>query len=712
MKQTIPEAAARPPLAEDKDARQRMAVVEAVDLGFAVEVLRRRKWQILASGAIAVAGMFAAISRMEPTYTAYAQVILDTRQERVTDVKQVVSDLDVTNPVIAGEIVSLKSNTLIGKVVDRLGLTSHPEFALEGGETIPEAEKRRITILRIAARLTVTQVGISYAIGIAFKASDPKLASLVANTLAKEYIADQVETKRNSTLRATAWLQKRLGELSTAVEAADQAILDLRARTADENGANQETTERFLVDLNQRLVTTASERSDATVRYEIVTKRLEQAGLTSVAHVVSSPLLETLQRERIEIAREQASNADRLGRRHPEMIRLNARLQDLDRRTEAEVRRIIENMKSDVDVATQREQALQDQIRQIEKRLVKLSAAAVKLNQLERQASATRMVYENFLSRLTETNAQSDFQRPDARIVTEATPPDRPTAPRKKLLLAVAGVFGLSFGTALAFLIEALSRRIHASDDLRRITASPVMGLIPYEPRRRRNPGWLSKELTLTDRSPYMEAISALRAQLFDVRSLGRPKVLMMTSALQGEGKSSTCAALAVALTRVSTSAIMIDLDLRRSITRKVFDLTSQRGCVADYLAGGIDLAQLQPAELPSGLTVLAPLRSVSNSADLLSSPRLGELINRLRLRYDVVLIDAPPVLDIADALVVSRHADSTLLVVRSGKTPRTLVEDAYERLQGADVPVIGTILTQVRKGHTAAREMYRYDYA
>ncbi|WP_186312368.1 GumC family protein [Cereibacter sediminicola] len=711
MKQTTPEFAVRPPLAEETDARRR-ASVETVDLGFAVDVLRRRKWQILASGAIVVAAMFGALQRMEPTYTAYTEVILDTRQERVTDVKQVISDLDVTNSVIAGEIVSLKSNLLIGKVVDKLNLTAHPDFALEGGDALPEGEKRRITILRISSGLTVTQVGISYAIGIAYEARDPKLAALVANTLAEEYIADQIESKRNITLRATAWLQKRLGELSTAVEEADQAIIDLRARTSEENGSNQETTERFLVDLNQRLVATASERSDARVRYEIVTKRLEKAGLTSVAHVVSSSLLETLQRERIDIAREQAVNADRLGRRHPEMIRLNARIQDLDRRTEAEVRRIIENMKSDVDVATQRELALQNQIKEIEQRLVKLSAAAVKLNQLERQASATRMVYENFLSRLTETNAQSDFQRPDARVVTVATPPDRPTAPRKKLMLAVAGVFGLSFGTALAFLLEALTRRIHASEELRRITSSPVMGLVPYEQRRRRMPDWLARELARTDHSPYMEAISALRAQIFDVRSVARPKVLMVTSALQGEGKSSTCAGLAASLPRVSTSAILLDLDLRRSITRKVFDLGSQKGCVADYLAGKIDLAQLQPAVLPWGLTVLAPLRSVTNSADLLSSQRLGELIDRLRLRYDVVMIDAPPVLDIADALVVSRHTDSTLLVVRSGKTPRVLVADAYERLQAAEVPVIGTVLTQIRKGHTAAREMYRYDYA
>ena len=688
------------------EAEHRRGAEATVDLGFIADVIRRRKWLILACTLLALGGMYAYVKRAVPVYTAYSQVILDTRQERVTDVEQIVSDLAVSNSVIAGEIVSLKSNTLIGRVVDKLNLAG--EAKGQGGVP-PELRDRMIQ--KVTANLTVAQVGISYAIGISYKANDPKQAARFANALAEEYIADQVATKRASTLRATAWLQKRLGELSSAVEAADQAILDLRAKTADEVGANQETTAQYLVDLNSRLVATASERSDARVRYEIVSQRLKDSGLTAVAHVVSSPLLETLQRERIDIASEQAQTDARLGRRHPDTVRLDARVKDLDERTEAEVRRIIESMKSDVDVATQREAALQNQIKDIEKRLVTLSAAAVKLNQLEREASAMRMVYENFLSRLTETNAQSDFQRPDARIVTVAVPPTAPTSPRKKLLLMVAGVFGLSLGIAGAFLHEAVTSRVHASGELRQITACPVLGMIPIEPRRRKRP-WLADVLSRGDYSPYLDAISALRAQLFDVRSVGRPKVLMLTSALQGEGKSSTCAALAAVLPRVSISAVLLDLDLRRSMTRGVLDLSSQQGCVVDYLAGRIELSELKPAELPFGLRVLAPLRSSPNSADLLASPRLGELVTMLSRQFNVVLIDAPPVLDIADALVLSRHVDTTLLVVRSGMTPKTLVTSAIERLEEAGAPVIGTVMTQVGKGHTAARELYRYDYA
>lgn len=707
---------------------------DVVDFGFLVDILRREKWVIFALTLLAVAAAFLFLMSASPTYTSSAQVLLDTRQERITNTQQVVSDLSVSNSIVAGEVELIRSNLLMGQVVDQLDLLNHPAYdprletevgpvaalidaarelafgrADPGEELTPEEARNRV-ISRLQSDIRVSQIGTSYGIRISVDAGSPTTAALIANTVAEQYVENQVAAKRDATLRATNWLEARIEEMSRQLQQAETAVVQFRANMTAELGGDERATAQLLELLNARFIDATIEQSDATVRHDLLSSLFEAGGLDAVADVVTSPLLETLSQQRTELARRHAEMSQTLGTRHPQMIGLQAQMDDLERSMRAEVNRSLEAVRSEMEVAANRRQSLQEEILRIQDRTAQVSAASVQLNQLERTAAAMQLVYDDFLSRFTETTAQIEFQRPDARIISRAEPGGSPTAPRKSMILGTAGIFGLSVGVALAFFKEAMNRSVHSSDALRELTRRPVLALLPYVPHRRRGRRWLLDEIAMDKTSVFKDSIRTLRAKLFQVDSIRRPKVLMVTSSTASEGKSTTSLALANSLPHLRLSTVFVDADLRRSVASQYLRLDPYGGCLTRYLMGEQDRSKLVHHDTDVGIDIVAPLTTSDHAADLISSERFGELIRYLSARYDVVIIDAAPVMDLSDAIVVSTHADATIMVVQSNRVPGSLVRISMQRLNDAGAVVLGTVLTQVRKKDAASREMYSYN--
>lgn len=705
-----------------------------IDIVYLFDILRGNARLISVVTLICIIGMFIHLQRVTPIYTAHSQIIIDTRQERVTPVEEVVSSLNVSNSVVAGEVVTIRSNVLVGKVVDALDLIHHPQFdprvprpegmiarikrMIRGDEPfyivarrLPEAARRAIVIDDVLRRLDVSQIGVSYAIGVRFDSPDPQVAADVANAVADQYIAGQLANKHEATVRANDWLSQRIHELSGQVEAADAAVVEFRIQMTESAGGGEETTNQLLAELNSRLVATSAERADAEVRYRLVEKIMETEGLAAVADVVTSPLLETLQRQQTDLASKKAELASTLGRRHPEIIRITAQIEDVQRSIEDELRRRIEAMRGNVSVTRNREAALQEQIKEVSQRAEKLSTASVRLNQLERTAAATRLVYENFLSRFKETSAQSDYQRPEARVIGRAAVPLVPSYPRKTLSMAMATVFGLSIGIAFVFLRSLVTVPIRTSDELREATNLPLLAMLPYVRAFGRRHSWLRRELKSKKPSAFMEGIQLIRAKLFEMSQAKPPHVVMVTSSLSSEGKSSLCFALARALSNSGASVALLDADLRRSDTVRALGLRRKGLCLVDYLEGKGNFKELVEHSELLNADVVAPRRSSNNAANLISSKKIFGLVTRLSARHDMVIINAPPVLQLSDALVLSNQVDTTLLAVQSGRTSARIVKQTLERLNEAGADLSGTVMTQVRRKDVAAREVYGYAY-
>lgn len=708
------------------------AATDLVDFGYIVSVLRRDRWLILGLTVAAVLVTFILVQRIAPAYTSSAQVLLETRQERVLSSDQVVSNLNATPAVIAGEVELIRSSMLIGRVVDALNLTEHPDYdprverdtgllrsavrsvrGLTGGgaaESMSEDDIRAATIARLQRDITASQVGVSFAIRISAKASSPRLAADIANTVAEQYVEALLSVKREATERATGWLQARIAELERQVEEADRAAVTFRAEMTEEFGGDTEATEQLLSDLNSRYIATRIEHSDAAFRYEMVQSLYERQGFDAVADIVSSPLLETLVQQRSELLRQRAEIAQSLGDRSRRLVGVTAQIEDLERSIEAELLRQIESLRSQMEIATNREASLLAAMQEIQERKANVSAANVTLEQLERSADALRETYSTTLARFMETAAQTDIQLPDAQIISQARPPSSPSEPRVPLLLALAAFFGLSAGVGASFVREALNKTVRSADALRALTNLPIISAVPFVPDMRRERSWFIKEINDSAQSPFMEAVRSIRVKLFDLRSTNRPKTLSITSSVAAEGKTTTSLMLAHTLAKKWVAVLVIHADLRRSVGCSAIGADPEGGCLVDFLEGKTQLADAIQHLPDFGFDIMLPLRPVKNPGDLITSDKFSEiLLPTVSKHYDLVIIDTAPVLAAPDALFLSSHADDTLMIVQSNRTAAKSVQEALRRLDEAGASLFGTVMTQVDPDDEMLKESYSY---
>lgn len=709
------------------------AAADLVDFGFIVAVLRREKWLIAAFVTVIVALALVVVLRMPPAYTTSAQVLLETRQERVLTSEQVVSNLTASPAVIAGEVELIRSSMLIGRVVDELNLTDHPDYdprvirdagpvrtamrALRRLISGPAAESalseddiRVLTVSKLQRDITVSQVGISFAIRISAKASSPQLAAQIANSIAAEYVEALRAVRSDAAQRATGWLEARIADLSTQVEAADREVVAFRAQMAEQFGGDTEATEQLLADLNSRYIATRIEHSDAAFRYQMVRDLYENQGFDAVADIVSSPLLDTLAQRRAELLLQRAEMAETMGDRARGIIGITAQIRDIERSIAAELLRQIESIRSQMDMATHRESALLEAMQEIQDRMAKVSAANVTLEQLERSADALRETYSSTLVRFMETAAQGDSQLPDVQIISVARPPSAPSEPRTALLLALAAFVALALGVAAAFIREALNTSVRSTDALRDLTGLPVITGLPFVRGMRRNWDWFAREIKSASEPAYTEAIRNIRVKLFDMRGEDRPKILTVTSAVASEGKTSTSLMLAHMLAKKSFAVLVIDADLRRSASLEAVGADPKGGCLVDFLEGKVQLADAIQHLPDFEFDMMLPLRTVKNAGDLVTSKAFSDvLLPTVADYYDVIIIDTAPVLAATDALFLCRHSDAILMLVKAQSTPAKAVSEALTRLEDAGAVIAGTVLTQVQRKDDSVIESYAY---
>lgn len=700
----------------------------SVDLVYLFSVLKMNAKLIVGVTLACLLVMFVYLTRATPTYTAYARVLLDSRQERLTPAEAVVSDLDLSAPVIAGEVVSIQSNVLLGEVVENLDLLNEPALdprvpkpeafvswikrLARGGEPphlvaqqLSDDVLRSIVVDSLRQNLRVEQVGVSYAIGMNYRSSDPRLAAMITNAVAEGYIASQLDEKLSASTRANTWLSDRLVELSNQVQSTDAEVVEFRAAMIERAEGSEESISQLLAELNTRLVESATERADAAVRLSQVELLLRDGGLEAASDVVTSPFLQTMQQQNAELTARRAQLGSTLGRMHPEMVRISAQIANINRSMERELNRRIEEMRSEVVVTRNRGEALRGQIRGVSTRADALARDSVRLSQLTRQADATRLVYENFLSRFIETSAQADFQTPEARVIGWAKVPTVPSAPRKTLLMLAALGVGLSASVVWVFLRNLVRSPVMTPDELRALTGRPMLAMLPTVPHLGTGFSWLVREIQGKGGSTFMEHVNSIRLSLFPGGRAKKPKIVMITSSLPNEGKTSLSCALARSIANSGSSVLLLDADLRQPDVNKALKLPTSGACLVDYLERDTKLKDLVQHSEATGIDVIAPMRRTTQAAELLSTSKFEGLLVRMSSHYDVIVVNAPPVLYMLDALQLAEKANFSVFCVHCGRTPARVVRNSIMRLKASGLTVSGTVLTMVRKSHAAASE-------
>lgn len=651
--------------------------------------------------------LFVVTQFIPSTYTAYSKVMLDAREVRIMSSDEVVSNLSLSDPVIQSEVSVMTSNILIERLILEVGI-ERLETLYWGEVRGDRDEASRLADLTWAIRqdLNVSRESESYVFEIQFSAAEPGIAQQIANGIADTYIALQLENRRDSAVQATAWIQEQVNEARATVEAAEAALAEYRSDALTREGGTYETSTQQLGNLSSQLVVARSERVTAEAQYEQLRNLLENHGLDALAKAVTSPLLERLNQDKLALERQDAQWGASFGPDHPQRVRIANEIAGVEAEMQTEAERIIELRRNEVEVARLREQSLADGIQQLEDRLAGMSANSIGRTQLEREAAAARENYEALLARLGAASGQENLQRPEARVIERATFPAVPSAPRPKLMAAFGLVLGLTAGLVAALFLEMTRSTFRTRREVEAETGLSVLASLPLQAQDGTRD--VIRGLRINSNTLFGEKVRQLRT-LMNMRDRDVARVVSVTSSQPGEGKSTTAMALAQMAALAGKSVIVVDGDLRRSRLAETFGWQVDYD-FADFILETADLPETIHLDEETGIHFLAAVTPCPEAADDLSEDWLRPLMKELKRVFDVVIIDTPPLLNVADGLVFNTVADSILYVVRWDETKRAAVREGIDALAEVGLTPAGIVLNQVDP--KAAEKIYGDGYA
>ena len=713
------------------------AIIEdkEIDLRSVMAMLRRRKAAILGTIAAVVLVTLLVLVQLTPRFTSTAELMMETRQTNVVDIQSVVSGLSVDGNSfqtgIQSEMNIIRSRSMAQRVIDKLGLMQDPEF--NGGlkkasmlgyfnpiywidwlprwlgqitgisksagtgenKSAEDVESALLTsvIDAFLGGLDVSNDLKSYTIYVSFTSEDPGKASVIANTVADQYLVDQLEAKFEATRRATAWLNERLTDLRKKVEQSERVLQDYKERSNLIENQGQTISAQQLSELNSQLILARTERAQTEARLRRMRELVKTGGVESSPEVLDNSLVQRLREQETDLARQMAELSGRYGERHPTMINLKAEIRDLKSKINAEVNKIVLSLANEVEVARTRETTLAANLAAVQQNVGELSKAGVKLGELQREADANRALFETFLARFKETSQQDQILKPDARIISAAEPSLGPSFPKKKIILAVALSVAVLLGIFLALVIERLDNGFRSPEQLEKMTGVPGLGLIPAAPLSRKTPP--HEYLLQKPTSAYSEALQSVRTALHFSNVDHPPRVVLVTSALPQEGKTTFAISLARIAARSGLKVVLVDGDMRRPKIAKVMGLESDAG-LRELLAGDALIPGVLHKDEQTGLHIIPSRPDTPGPQDLLGSRRMRDLVRQMSTLYDMVVVDLPPIMAVSDPIVLSGLVDATIVLVRWETTPREVSISAIRQLRQSGGRIAGAVLTRV----------------
>lgn len=670
---------------------------EEIDLGQLLGTLWRGKLWIAMAMAVAllIGGYYAFVSAV-PTYTSSATVALESRQDQVVDIESVVTGLGGDQSTINTEVEVLRSRGLLEQVVERLDLTNDPEFNAALRErsmfslgallsvlrsSDEEVSERRVldsVIDVLSDKVAISNIRNSYVFRITVTTEAPRKSALIANTVAEAYIRDQISVKFEKTAQATEWLSDQVSTLRLDLENAETELKSFSSSTDLISPEGLFALNRQLKDLRDRksnLTEAIAAQKAAVVNLETVeglspeekAQRANDPGLARLAEDIQNG---------VEGAAEsfETQYAVLLTRAQQEVLRLEAQFEAVD-----------------------------TSIAELTERIETQSSELVRLQQLEREAQANGLIYEAFLSRLKETTVQQGIQQADSRILSQAVVPLSPSAPKKPMILALSLILGAMVGGAAVLIREMSQNTYRVAEALERNTGLTVIGQIPTIPSRNR--ANVLQYLTDKPNSAAAEAVRNLRTSLLLANIDMPPRVIMSTSSIPGEGKTTQSISLAQNLSGLGKKVLLVEGDIRRRVFSEYFDIHDKPGFLS-VLAGEASLQSAVTFNEQLQADILLGETSKVNAADLFSSDTFAQFLGTLRDAYDYVIIDTPPVLAVPDARVIGQHVDAILYTVKWDSTTHRQVNDGLKSLANVNLKVTGLVLSQIDQ-----RGMKRYGY-
>jgi polysaccharide biosynthesis transport protein len=698
-------------------------------VGEYIRVLIKRKWLLVGCLATIFSVVAIASLKMTPVYEANGTIAINKPDNSLNFQNSATFSLDYFDPTeLETEAKILQSDLLALQVVRELNLDRRPEF---GGKSLSspsldlapdplqvDPARASAVIGSFKGNLRVALSPNSRIIEVHYRSADAQMAANIVNTLMQTYVENNYKARFESTMQASDWLQKQLVDMQMKVEMSQEKLVQYQKEHEilgiDEK---QNIITSKLDELNRALTAAESDRMEKEAFYRLVQSGDPDAvaasaggveGASGGSNQSGSILLETLRAKEADLKIQAAELNTQFGPSYPKLATINNQLKEIDAETQVEMKKIASKVRGQYMTSLQRENMLRDALEKQKQEANKLNESAIEYNLLKRDSETYRMLYEGLLQKLKEAGVSAGLRSNNFRIVDSARPPTGPIEPNIPRNLLFALVLGLASGVGLAFMLEGLDNTIRTTEQAQMISGLAPLGMIPLGSKSARegaNPKRLviatSKEAVelvtqVRPQSQMAESYRALRTSLL-LSNLGSPpKVIMVTSALPQEGKTTTSINCAVVLAQKGVRVLLIDADLRRPSIHKTLGMGPRSG-LSNVLTGSTTLEQAitRTPVLPN-LFVLPAGTPPPNPAELLASANMKDVLNQLSEQYDHIVVDTPPSLSVTDAVVLSPRADAVVLVIRSGQTTKQALRRSRDILAQVNAKVVGVLLNAV----------------
>jgi capsular exopolysaccharide synthesis family protein len=668
-------------------------------------VLRRRKWPAIGFFVIVV-GIVSVVSfLMTPKYEAVGRIVFSRQDPDVLGLKDAASsrgdDLDYAAEIDT-QVRILQSDTLAEAVIGSLHLADNPAFAGKSTDASqPDDARKQEDLLGIFGdNLSVAKDKNTRLIDIQFTSPDPRLAAQVVNTLTNAYIEHNFRTKFDATTQTSQWLAMQLGELQKKVETSQEALVQYQK----EHGIvgvddKQNVITETLGELNREFTTAQADRMQKEVSY-----RIAQSGNAELIKSDSNGLIEKLRAQQAELQDQYAKASVQLGPAHPKVLELQNEIKQNQDSIAAEVANLQAKIRNEYLAADEREKMVRAALESQKQAASQLNENAIQYNLLKRDVDSNRELYESLLRRLKEAGVTAGLKSSNIEVVDPARIPTQPAKPDIPRNIALAILFGLVGGVVLAFVQERFDTTVRTTEQIEVLSRRPALAIVPQNDELGATPvsalqgssASESVELITYSRpaSVVAEAYRSLLNSLLLSTSVP-PRVILVTSPLPGEGKTTTSMNLAIALARQDKRVLLVDVDLRKPSNQKPPELQSEVG-LGELLSNPEPRSPILRSRYVQNLFILPAGHADLSHAELISSPTMHRLMARWGQEFDHVILDCPPVLVVSDAVRVAADSDAVVLVVRSGRTTREAFNRAQSLLRQVGANLAGVVLNQV----------------
>lgn len=719
------------PVFEQQSAPQ---IAGLIDLDYLFAAARRQFRLVLFFMALGLVLGVVYLANAIPAYTSSATILIDKRQLSAVDRLAQSSGLFKDDAEMMSEVEILRSGKIANMVVDRLNLDEDEAFlaqnsnpfrrlvslaittvrtTLLGEPAVEEAARNReIALAILDDNREVRRVGTTYVLEVAYTDTDPARAATIATGFAEAYLQDQIESKLDASRRASEWMVGRIEQIRGQHLQAERAVAEYKAANdlIDVNG--RLVSEQQQGELATQLTTRRSETNEARANFEQIQAVLQADDPTAtVAAAIGDETIRELRRLYLQVQKEADELTARLGPDHAQVRDRRDQMASYEQQIRGELQRLAEAYRNTLDVRLSRERAAEEALLSAVRQNAEANSTLIELRELEREAASYRAVYETILNQYQSSVTNEDFPVGEARVITAATPSKRPSQPVRSMVLGLSAALGLLAGAGLGFLREYNDRFFRSAEQVRDETGLPFLGYVPMiadggrvAAKRPIGPLTLhpfSRRMRYATEHPlsiFAETLRATRVSL-ELRFGGQPggKVVGVVSALPSEGKSTVAANLARILASGSPNRVLlIDGDLRDPGLSRAIAPHARLG-LAELLTGKASMPEVvMTGDLPNLDVVPAASTQLQfESAALLGSARMADLLRALAARYDYVVLDLPPILPVVDVKAVAGYVDAFAVVVRWGGTSRLLVRNALGEDPRLTEKALGVILNQ-----------------